>query len=218
MWRWLQTIGEDPNASMTALATVFIAIFTVILVVATINQNSENTREYVFTPRARIIIDIDSMEIKDFGDGVYVVVPEHNDGGSAATEVDIYMLGLYTNGKLHFDYSQLQQPKSADSFRAGFAIAQGQTIHDYVVLPKDQESAIKNGAVGLRIVGRIAYWDDFGSYCESFAALYRRQPARFAPAVAPPSTAVCDPNTTDSEDFSWVPDKTADVAFHLLPS
>lgn len=211
-------IKADPAAFITALATAAIAAFTIVLVWATIVQNRESDREYLFTHRARIVVAVDSIEIQDFGNEVETVVSVRNDGGAPAIEVDPYILPLVTTSTVNFDYSQLQQPKVG--FRPGVAIGQGQTVKFYGrPITKDQESMVKNSTAGFRLIGRIAYWDDFGYYCQAFAATYFTPPPRFVPDFVPPDTAVCNPDTVDGEEFTWdAKQRLAGVGFKLLPT
>lgn len=182
------------NAAITAIATAVIAVFTIVLVWSTMDQNDESRREYRATHRAHIIINIEAADFEEFDGKAFVVIPMRNDGGSPATEVIEYFAPLFVPPNKHLDYAKLRY--ATGTFNPGLSIGQGQSHKFYGVITKQQETAIKNWTLGFRLVGRITYWDDFGPHCEPYAAQFvggNVGPPHFEALFVPPISAVCNP-------------------------
>jgi hypothetical protein len=219
VWRGIARPIADKPEFTTAFATLWIALFTIVLAIATIRQGCEARREFQAVERARVILNNgfgQMMELKDFGDTVQLVVYLRNDGRSAAREVvpKIALFRVQDGQQASAIYAS--KFNSPPHFDIGTTIGGGEPFIFYVPIPSEQAKRVRAGVEGFRVVGRISYWDDFGTYCEPFAAVYFRNPPRFDPLFIPPAQSVCNSRSKDSETFIYK-NSTPTVQFHLAP-
>jgi hypothetical protein len=226
MWCIRQADAHD--GFMTFLATVAIAILTYSLVTisnaqwgTTQNQLLEAQREFQFTERAQVVVGGENgelLELKEFGPTTKLITHLRNDGRSPANNVvcKFFVMLVAPNQPQTFHYSALNP--APNNFDYGPTLGAGFPLLIYLDLPTSKIALLREGKLGMRVVGRISYFDKFSSYCEPFGAVYLRDPPRFETEFVPPASAVCDPKSPDSETFSIVgtgTDERATVAFGL---
>jgi hypothetical protein len=94
-------------------------------------------------------------------------------------------------------------------------ISQNETYKFYSTI-KTTTAAIKKGDVGIRIIGKVNYWDDFGQHCEPFAVEFTIVPPHFDAVFVPPAAALCHPEIGEGEDTVYDPKSQALVGIFSL--
>jgi len=214
---WLFRKSRQYPEAMTAFATFWIALFTIVLAGTAIQQWRESDREFRTTQRAQMVLGNERgvlMELKDFGDKTKLVIYMRNNGLTSAQDVTDTCAVIYAPPAFTLQYNKLFP--AAGTFETGPTVGHDVPLATYTDIDKTVASEVKNGQLKMRVVGRMAYRDQFASYCEPFSADYETDPSRFEVSWTPPADAVCKPNSTDSETFSLAPDgHHIGVTFHL---
>jgi len=213
--RALRWLTSRPSDFWTASATVAIAAFTFALIMTSYYQLREVRTEFQEIQRAQMILGNEKGQIAELLESngkVYVVVYLRNGGRTPAHEVVTDVLPEFAPPTTTLFYAKFNPPSS--HFRTGPTIGAGQPRLVYVQLDKPIDK-IKTGALHLRIVGRVQYWDGFGMYCDPFAVIYNPDPPHFEPTLFPPREAVCNPATAESEEFSMSPEGGEFVIFNI---
>jgi hypothetical protein len=176
------------------------------------------------TERAQVIFGNDKgelMNIQTIGDESDLLIYLQNKGHISARNVELALNILVAPPDITLEYRNLNP--APEYFNPGFSLGPGQPFTGYIKLSGPAVlKSIKDSTAIMRVVGRLRYIDDFGPYCDPFAVGYKptAKPPRFEEEFVPPQSAICDPNSPDSETLSSdrnVP-SVYHVQFHLLKS
>lgn len=180
------------------------------------SELSETQKEFRASARARMIIGNEKgvpVELQDFGNKTQIVMHLRNDGHAAAHDVQIKFAAEVAPPDTTYQYSALNP--APGHYETGPTIGQGEPFDAYLALDQIAVTLVRNRTKGLRIVGRIIYWDEFGDYCEPIAYVTVPDPFRFESLFPPPADSVCSPQSFEGEVFSVNTDGTATVKFTL---
>jgi hypothetical protein len=227
--RYCRDTANDYANLITAISTVFIAAFTIRLWITSIsqwqtlqNQLNESSKEFAATQRARMVLGDETGRILELGetghDHAFIKIFLRNEGHTPAHEVVVEIWPIVAPPDMAFRYPDLNRP---NGFLTGPTIGEDVPFNSHIPIDRKEEEAIKAGNSVLRVAGRIRYWDDFGSYCEPFAAIYINVgmtdfigTPEFLPALAPPMACRSGPY---GEIFRLSADKEPMITFMNLP-
>jgi hypothetical protein len=170
------------------------------------------------TQRAQIVFGNDKgevLEIKTIDNETFLTIYLQNKGHVPAHNVEMALNMLVAPPDMTLQYRELNGVPGF--FNPGVTIGPSQQFTGYLNLGDSTAvSRAKTKKVILRLVGRVRYADDFGTYCDPFAVGYKvGPPPRFESEFMPPHTAVCDLNSPDSETLSADAHGVYHVNFHV---
>jgi len=183
------------------------------------DSNVQAAKEFAATERARMVVGNEKGTLAEFQnvdkDTTNLVLFFRNDGHLPAQNVlDVYATLRVVRGQsTAYRYAELNPAPGL--FQSGPTIAGGEPLVGYTALSRKDAELIVQSKEALRLIGRITYADDFGSYCEPFALVSEWKPFRFEPALLPPTKGVCQPNSPDMETFTFDQSGNFAVGFNL---
>lgn len=141
---------------------------------AAATQNVIIQEEFISTQRSRVVVGNQDGVLASFvstNGKQQLALNFKNVGHSPANEVVTKQLPETYPPPFNLSYSSLR-PTPAGTIATGPTISLEKGFTDYIDMSSKTVESVKTGKLGLRIVGFIQYWDDFGDYCEPFAIRY----------------------------------------------